>query len=289
MEPTECPGVEQSGRAALRKITTSDRGGPLPGAEHENGSHNKHGWSKLAGMTARWPARPGAGMRRPRAGAGCGVRRGLLHKGAAAKALGKKEIVREVCHKLASIKPENFPPRPLNRQPFQMAVSTTGSGGILLPARIFHRPAPGSKVISWWRQQTDAGGPAALQPKPRRQRRPHSRQHSKKSRKVRRRRNGPRPATCPISTVAGRLRDKNAGGKNCQPGNDQRQRRGQRQKRPPRHMPSRQQHGPAKSVTIEETAGQRRHDTAQQIDKKDAAQFGGSEVERRLGEINSRR
>jgi tetratricopeptide (TPR) repeat protein len=31
-----------------------------------------------------------------------------LHKGAAAKALGKKEIVREVCHKLASIKPEKF-------------------------------------------------------------------------------------------------------------------------------------------------------------------------------------
>ena len=31
-----------------------------------------------------------------------------LHKGAAAKALGKTEIVQEVCHKLASIKPEKF-------------------------------------------------------------------------------------------------------------------------------------------------------------------------------------
>ena len=71
--------------------------------------HNKHGWSKLAGMAARLGRHDKALECADRALAlDAEFVEAYLHKGAAAKALGKTEIVREVCHKLASIKPENF-------------------------------------------------------------------------------------------------------------------------------------------------------------------------------------
>ena len=71
--------------------------------------HNKLGWLKLAGMAARLGRHDQALECADRALAlDAEFVEAYLHKGAAAKALGKTEIVREVCHKLASFKPEHF-------------------------------------------------------------------------------------------------------------------------------------------------------------------------------------
>jgi tetratricopeptide (TPR) repeat protein len=71
--------------------------------------HNKLGWSKLAGMVARLGRHDKALECADRALAlDAEFVEAYLHKGAAAKALGKTEIVREVCHKLASIEPGKF-------------------------------------------------------------------------------------------------------------------------------------------------------------------------------------
>jgi tetratricopeptide (TPR) repeat protein len=71
--------------------------------------HNKLGWSKLAGMVSRLGRHERALEYADRAIAlDPKLVEAYLHKGAAAKALGKTEIVKEVCHKLSSIKPENF-------------------------------------------------------------------------------------------------------------------------------------------------------------------------------------
>ncbi len=71
--------------------------------------HNKLCWSNLATMVGRLGQHDKAMACADRAIAlDPELVEAYLHKGAAARALGKKEIVREVCHKLASIKPEKF-------------------------------------------------------------------------------------------------------------------------------------------------------------------------------------
>jgi tetratricopeptide (TPR) repeat protein len=71
--------------------------------------HNKLGWSKLAGLASRLGHHAKALEYADRALAlDPELVEAYLHKGAAARALGKKEIVRDVCHKLAAIKPEKF-------------------------------------------------------------------------------------------------------------------------------------------------------------------------------------
>jgi tetratricopeptide (TPR) repeat protein len=71
--------------------------------------HNKLAWSDLAGMVGRQGRHAQALKYADRAIAlDPKLVEAYLHKGAAAKALGKKEIVREVCHKLATIEPEKF-------------------------------------------------------------------------------------------------------------------------------------------------------------------------------------
>jgi tetratricopeptide (TPR) repeat protein len=71
--------------------------------------HNKLSWANLATMAGRLGHHDKALEYADRAIAlDPEMVEAYLHKGAAAKALGKREIVREVCHKLASIKPEKF-------------------------------------------------------------------------------------------------------------------------------------------------------------------------------------
>lgn len=71
--------------------------------------HNKLGWSKLAGMVARLGRHDKALEYADRAIAlDPKLVEAYLHKATAAKALKKMDVVKEVCHKLASIEPENF-------------------------------------------------------------------------------------------------------------------------------------------------------------------------------------
>jgi tetratricopeptide (TPR) repeat protein len=71
--------------------------------------HNKLGWSKLAGMVARLGRHDKALEYADRALAlDPKLVEAYLHKATAAKALKKMDVVKEVCHKLASIEPENF-------------------------------------------------------------------------------------------------------------------------------------------------------------------------------------
>ena len=71
--------------------------------------HNKLGWSKLAGMVARLGRHDKALEYADRALAlDPKLVEAYLHKATAAKALKKMDVVKEVCHKLANIEPENF-------------------------------------------------------------------------------------------------------------------------------------------------------------------------------------
>ncbi len=71
--------------------------------------HNKLGWANLASMVGRLGRHDKALEYADRALAlDPEFVEAHLHKGAAARALGKKEVVREVCRKLAAIKPEKF-------------------------------------------------------------------------------------------------------------------------------------------------------------------------------------
>ena len=71
--------------------------------------HNKLSWANLATMVGRLGHHDKALEYADRAIAlDPDMVEAYLHKGVAAKALGKKEIVREVCHKLSTIKPEKF-------------------------------------------------------------------------------------------------------------------------------------------------------------------------------------
>jgi Tfp pilus assembly protein PilF len=71
--------------------------------------HNKLGWSKLAGMVARLGRHDKALEYADRALAlDPKLVEAYLHKATAAKALKKMDVVKEVCHKLATIEPENF-------------------------------------------------------------------------------------------------------------------------------------------------------------------------------------
>ena len=104
-----CQGVEQSGGTALRKLAAPGRGHPVPGAGLKMDPHNKLGWSNLADMVGRLGQHDKALEFADRALAlDPKFVEAYLHKAAAARALGKKEIVREVCHKLATIEPEKF-------------------------------------------------------------------------------------------------------------------------------------------------------------------------------------
>jgi tetratricopeptide (TPR) repeat protein len=71
--------------------------------------HNKLGWSKLAGMVARLGRHDKALEYADRALAlDPKLVEAYLHKATAAKALKKMDVVKEVCHKLATIEPEKF-------------------------------------------------------------------------------------------------------------------------------------------------------------------------------------
>jgi tetratricopeptide (TPR) repeat protein len=71
--------------------------------------HNKLGWSKLAGMVARLGRHDKALEYADRAIAlDPKLVEAYLHKATAAKALKRMDVVKEVCHKLANIEPENF-------------------------------------------------------------------------------------------------------------------------------------------------------------------------------------
>jgi tetratricopeptide (TPR) repeat protein len=71
--------------------------------------HNKLGWANLASMVGRLGRHDKALEYADRALAlDPEFVEAYLHKAAAAKALGRMDIVRDVCHRLASIKPEKF-------------------------------------------------------------------------------------------------------------------------------------------------------------------------------------
>jgi len=71
--------------------------------------NHKHGWSNLATMAGRLGRHHKALEYADRAIAlDSKLVEAYLHKATAAKALKKMDVVKEVCHKLATIEPENF-------------------------------------------------------------------------------------------------------------------------------------------------------------------------------------